>query len=253
MSSGPSLRATCILSANEEPEQLHVSEITTTGAFLLCRRLRAAGSVLMVRLQPEGCEARVEMRALVIRVVDLNNAEPGMGIVWLEASSRSAASLEQVLRTVIGLADAPNQGATAYTFAAAHRLMGTLREDPAAGGKARAPTPAHGMAAAPHAAAMRPPPPMDEVAAPPRPRARTAPPTPTPAPTPAAAEPKAKPSLVKKLWSITDRLLARGPEPSKLGAMAVSPGGRYYNPAHDLVDGKAGEGPAEPPEGAEKP
>ncbi len=256
MGLGPTLRGSCVLSANEEPEQLLVADITATGAFLMCRRLRSSGRVLVVRLQPEGCEARVELRALVTRVVDLTGPEPGMAILWLEARSRSAQSLQHVLRSVIGLADGPDD-ATEYAFVAAQRLMGTLREDKAFGAQTRGAAPPPGSSPSLHAGAIRPPPPIEEDAVPAKRRQRppslTPSRTPLPMPAPAAVEPKPQWSLVKKLLSITGRQNARREEAAKLGALAVSPDGRYYNPALDLQPGTTGDEGADEADVERKP
>ncbi len=72
-------------------------------------------------------------------------------------------------------------------------------------------------------------------------------------PAPAAVEPKPQWSLVKKLLSITGRQNARREEAAKLGALAVSPDGRYYNPALDLQPGTTGDEGADEADVERKP
>lgn len=318
------LATAVILRTGEQPERVHTLDVSATGGFVVTQRPRPAGQVVHLLFRVPGADDwRVEVRALVVRVVGLGAREPGMGVLWLEARCNAGvAPLCAFLRDVAGLGPSALHEirGSRYLFAAAERLQGALRapapvaavssavltpdhaptetigfrdslafgarrlsrsrssrarmrrasairkldqreESRPIGGSRRTPPPESAAAAASAralqaelaslqaqlarprgntAAAEAPLPAPDRLpvvdpaaaAARPAPVASAVPQPPQP---PAAPPPQSERSLLRKLTSITGRLLERRNQDLQQGVGAVSPNGRFYAPGQGAI------------------
>lgn len=114
-------------------EWLTTRDVSSTGGFVLCDELRRAGE--MVELHIRGTSGSfIIMRALVARVVGVGAAEPGMGVIWLDARSSQLTDLLGLLHDVLGLPQAVVHDVVGgrYTFEAAQRVgrAGSVRAGP---------------------------------------------------------------------------------------------------------------------------
>ncbi len=110
-------------------EWLTTRDVSSTGGFVLGDDRRRAGEVVELQILGAVGGGVVVMRALVARVVSGGAAEPGMGVIWLDARSAHLTDLLALLHDGLDLPQTSVHDfiGGGYTFEAAVRLAHASR------------------------------------------------------------------------------------------------------------------------------